>query len=102
MAGPRFTAGAASSFGGGRADCEYLLVSVDMLTEDLAETVPHLRTLASQCEACEGSGELIDQDDEGRPCPHCKPIWALVERFTPRPALVEPAVTEEVDDDIFF
>lgn len=82
-----------------RADCEYLLVEVDMLREDLEETVPHLRALASQCEACEGSGELIDQDDEARECKYCRPIWRLVERFTPKPAL--PVITE-VEDDILF
>jgi hypothetical protein len=48
-----------------RADCEYLYVALGDARDLLEQAIPHLRTLASQCEGCEGSGEIVlGPDDE--------------------------------------
>jgi len=90
-----------------REDCVYLLGSLDVALELLANAAPHLRTAASHCEACEGSGEIVlGPDDEhaySEPCTHCKPIWDLIERVEPRHSQPAPAAAlEEEEDDILF
>lgn len=88
-----------------REDCVYLLGSFDIALELLRTTAPHLRTAASHCEACEGSGEIVrgpdDENSYSEPCEHCKPIWDLIERIEPK--RLKP-VTEalEEEDDIAF
>jgi hypothetical protein len=80
------------------------------LREMLDEAAPFLRQLASQCEGCEGSGEIprasgpAPEDEYSEPCKHCEPIWKLIERIEPaRPAPVPvPAAVQEEDDDIPF
>lgn len=86
---------------GWRSDSEYLLAKVDDLLADLKECEPHLRSLARSCEACEGSGEILDYEDTSRPCEHCRPIWNLAERINPPPPIPEP-VHLGVEDDIPF
>lgn len=86
---------------GWRSDCEYLLAKIDDLQADLKACAPHLQAYARHCEACEGSGEILDHDDGGRQCEHCKPLWDLDERINPPPPPSEP-VHAEIDDDILF
>lgn len=90
-----------------RGDCVYLLDSLDTALELLRSTAPHLRTAASHCEDCEGSGEIVtgpnDEEATSEPCANCKPIWDLIERIEPkrlRPAA--PIEEEEEEDDILF
>ena len=68
----------------------------------LAQCVPYLRTLTRYCEACQGAGEIIYEDDSAESCPHCQPIWALIERISPPPHPPVPPLIEEMDDDIAF
>ena len=86
---------------GWRSDCEYLLAKIDELLADLKDCEPHLRSLARSCEACEGSGEILDYENRSRPCEHCRPIWDLAERINPRFPPIEPGY-EDVQDDIAF
>lgn len=66
----------------------------------LAHCVPHLRTLTRHCEACEGSGEIIEHDDTAEECPYCKPIWVLIQSIEPPKPVAQPI--EETEDDIQF
>lgn len=85
---------------GWRSDCEYLLATVDELSADLKACEPHLCSLASSCEACWGTGEIIDSEDMLRPCEHCQPVRNLAERINPTPP---PApVHAEAEYDIPF
>lgn len=69
----------------------------------LEEAAPFLRQLASQCEACEGSGEIQLTNDTSEPCVHCLDLWDLIVRIEPPPIRtpVLPPV-EDQDDDIAF
>lgn len=91
---------------GWRRDCDYLLTELDDKGLLLADCIPHLRSLARQCEACEGSGEKIvgnaPDDYWSEPCEHCKPIWSLVERIEPPRPQPTPVAAIEVEDDIAF
>lgn len=86
---------------GWRTDCEQLLTKVDGCLLDLSYCAKHLRTLVRYCEACEGSGEIIQDDDTAEDCSHCKPIWVLIQRIDP-PKPPPMPVIEERDDDIAF
>lgn len=83
---------------GWRADCEYLLSRVDELLADLKECEPHLRSLASSCEACEGAGAIPEDES---PCELCQPVRDLVKRINPPPPPPEPVYADD-DDDIPF
>lgn len=90
-----------------REDCVYLLGSIDVALELLANAAPHLRTAASHCEACEGSGEIVtgpsDEETTSEPCIHCKPIWDLIERIEPPAPQPVPVTTAgDYDDDLPF
>lgn len=89
-----------------RTDCDFLYTEFGEARALLELAIPHLRTLAYQCEACGGSGELVlGSDDEsayGEPCKHCKPLWDLIERMEPPAAPPPQPVVEEVEDDIAF
>ena len=94
-----------------RRDCDYLLTELDERSAQLAECSPYLRSLANQCEFCQGSRELVigkvvigprDEEPAREPCMHCKPIWDLIERIEPKPQTTSVAVAEEQDDDIAF
>jgi hypothetical protein len=89
-----------------REDCVYLLGSLDVALDLLANAAPHLRTAAFHCEDCEGSGEIVrGPDDESaysEPCANCKPIWDLIKRVEPRRAQPAPVAALEEDDDILF
>lgn len=86
---------------GWRTDCEYLLAKIDELQADLKACAPHILDYARNCEACEGSGEILGYEDEASPCEHCKPLRDLEERINPSPPPPAP-VYAEVDDDIMF
>jgi hypothetical protein len=87
-----------------RADCDYLYWEFGDAKDLIEQAIPHLRSLASQCEACEGAGEIVygDPDHESsEPCKHCKPLWDLIERMTPPAPIPQPTI-EEVEDDVAF
>jgi hypothetical protein len=92
---------------GWRRDCDYLLTELDDKSALLIECEPHLRTLASQCESCEGSGEILtgpsDEEATSEPCTHCRPIWDLIERIEPpAPQPVRVTTAGDYDDDLPF
>jgi hypothetical protein len=96
---------------GWRRDCDYLLTEFDEKSARLVECSPYLRSLASQCEFCQGSGEVItgevvigprDEEAASEPCVHCKPIWDLIERIEPKPQSVPVVAVEKEEDDIAF
>lgn len=86
-----------------RRDCDWLHGELGDARELLEQAAPHLRTLASNCQACGGSGEIVfGQDDESaqsEPCKHCKPLWDLIERMGPGPAPPPPLAPREVCDE---
>lgn len=68
----------------------------------LAACLPRLEDLRQHCEACQGAGEIIHEDDSAEECAHCKPIHDLIDRIVP-PLPPTPQVIEEPeDDDIAF
>lgn len=93
---------------GWRRDCDYLLTELDDRTQSLVECAPLLRRLAKECLDCEGSGEIVtgpsDEEATSEPCANCKPIWDLIERIEPPPALtpVPSATVGDFDDDLPF
>jgi hypothetical protein len=91
---------------GWRGDCDYLLTELDEKSAQLTECSPYLRNLARQCEACEGSNEIVtgpsDEEATGEPCAHCKPIWDLIERIEPKPQPAQVEAVEEEENDIPF
>lgn len=86
-----------------KADCEYLVQLVEVLTGDRDELIDVLRNWVGHCPDCQGYGATMLPDETEIPCTFCAPAQRLIERLRPLPpAPTALAAAEEVLDDLPF
>ena len=72
----------------------------------LCETaLPALREFSDYCPDCQGSGEIMLDDDYSEQCKTCRTLCELITFLTPKPPKGEPApviVVEAEDDELPF
>lgn len=67
--------------------------------------LPSLRKFARHCPDCEGSGEVILDDDSSEACETCMGLNELIDYLTPKlpkPECAPTPVEEAEDDDLPF
>jgi hypothetical protein len=72
----------------------------------LCETaLPALREFSNLCPDCQGSGEVMLDDDLGEQCKTCRTLCELISYLMPKPPKGEPVpviLVEAEDDDVLF